>query len=177
MKIRRILILLLPIIALAWFPACKSGSNISAPSYVEPNTATATQLAVAPVPAVTTLQATAADFTGTAQTVPAASTSRILPASALPLATETDSRPRSVNVGAASDGFSPAVARVAIGVTVAWGKSNCCDADFSIVSDSPGFTGGFVSPEIGYAFTFSTPGTYNYHLEGDPDIKGTVIVG
>ena len=177
MKIRRVLILLLPVIVLAWFPACKSGSNIPAPSYVEPNKSTVTQLAVAPVPAVTTVQATAADFTGTTQTVSATSTSSILPTSALPLATETDSRPRSVNVGAASDGFSPAVVRVVIGVTVAWGKSNCCDADFSIVSDSPGFAGGFVSPETGYAFTFSTPGTYNYHLEGDPDIKGAVIVG
>jgi len=79
--------------------------------------------------------------------------------------------------------YSPDVITVVLGVnnTVRW--VNQADVANKIVPDMPLIQNGksfgsndFIKPDQSYTFTFTEPGTFPYHAEPHPWMKGTVIV-
>lgn len=73
--------------------------------------------------------------------------------------------------------FSPATITVSTGTAISW--TNQDGASHAIVSDT-GAPEAFSSDPLGqngvFRFTFTHPGTYNYHCSIHPSMKGTVIV-
>jgi plastocyanin len=73
--------------------------------------------------------------------------------------------------------FSPATVTISSGTAIIW--TNQDGATHTIVSDT-GAPEAFSSDPLGqngvFRFTFTRPGTYNYHCSIHPSMKGTVIV-
>ena len=79
--------------------------------------------------------------------------------------------------------YSPNIITIVLGInnTVRW--VNQADAANTIVSDMPLIqngksfdSDGVIKPDQSYTFTFTEPGTFSYHTEPHPWMKGTVIV-
>jgi plastocyanin len=86
---------------------------------------------------------------------------------------ETQNSPNTT-VDVKNGSFIPSSISVPAGTTITWANHN--GSSIKIVGEE----GSFSSDDIpnGYKFrhTFLDPGTYQYHLEGAPSIKGTVVV-
>jgi plastocyanin len=72
--------------------------------------------------------------------------------------------------------FNPATITISAGTTVTWTNSD--SATHKVVSDSnpAAFSSGDITQGGTYLFTFSTPGTYDYHCQIHPSMKGTITV-
>jgi len=73
--------------------------------------------------------------------------------------------------------FTPATLTVKAGTTVTW-KFDQPSAPHNVVSlaNPPVFNSGTPKGTGTFAFTFSTPGTYQYVCQVHPSMRGTVIV-
>lgn len=73
-------------------------------------------------------------------------------------------------------GYSPDVIHVVIGVnnTVTW--TNNDQVTHTVTSDQQVFDSGLMEPGQIFVYTFTTPGTYEYHCQIHPWMNGTVIV-
>src|SRR5712691_4155504 len=74
------------------------------------------------------------------------------------------------------NGYTPAVARVIIGVnnTVRW--TNADGTEHTVVSLDGLFRSGFVGPGASFNYTFNSTGTFKYHCILHSWMVGTVIV-
>jgi amicyanin len=71
--------------------------------------------------------------------------------------------------------FNPATITVKKGTTVTW--TNKDSAAHTVTTDSgSGPTSQLLNQGDSYTFTFNTAGTFNYHCQPHPNMKGTVIV-
>lgn len=83
---------------------------------------------------------------------------------------------------ASRNSYSPSVANVVIGVnnTVRWvSQSDTADTivpDMPLIQNGKPFGEDLIKPRGSYLFTFTEPGTFTYHTEPHPWMKGTVIV-
>ena len=81
-----------------------------------------------------------------------------------------------------ADGFSPSTISVFAGETVTFQNSD--SKSHEVASDPypkddilPDFHSGTLYKNETYQYTFGQVGTFGYHLEDNPSIKGEVIVG
>jgi plastocyanin len=89
----------------------------------------------------------------------------------------TPALPTQATINLAAQTFSPANATIAAGGTVTWSWAG--DMVHNIVSDGPQSFPGHpeFQTEGTYAFTFTQPGTYNFHCEVHPNtMRGTITV-
>ena len=71
-------------------------------------------------------------------------------------------QPNSANTVTIQDySFQPSTLAIPKGTTVTW--HNLGSVDHTVTSDTKGMFDSRVSPGKVFSFTFSTPGTYNYH--------------
>lgn len=87
--------------------------------------------------------------------------------------------------GLGSGAFSPNPITISLATkqTVRWGNADYTGGsyggsgvDHTITSDSGLFGSGQIAPRSSFSFTFTAPGTYNYHCSNHPTMVGTVIV-
>jgi plastocyanin len=73
-------------------------------------------------------------------------------------------------------GFTPATITVVMGVnnTVVW--TNDDSVPHTVTAYDGSFNSGAINPGGSYNFTFTSPGTYEYHCSYHPWMKGTVVV-
>ena len=92
----------------------------------------------------------------------------------------TPSNQVSINYGAGTNTttkyYSPSTITVVIGVnnTVTWMNNDA--VPHTVTSDTGVFDSGAISQGGTFSYTFTTPGTYNYHCSYHPWMHGTVIV-
>ncbi len=80
-----------------------------------------------------------------------------------------------ISVDIKSFAFNPSTLTVKVGTKVTW--TNNDSAPHTITSDSDNLLNSTtLSPGQSYSFTFTTPGTSNYHCTIHPSMKGSVIV-
>lgn len=79
--------------------------------------------------------------------------------------------------------YSPDVVTVVLGVnnTIRWVNqadvANTIVPDMPLIQNGKSFgSDGIIKPDQSYTFTFTEPGTFSYHTEPHPWMKGTVIV-
>ncbi len=84
---------------------------------------------------------------------------------------------------ASVNSYSPSIATVVIGVnnTVRWVSqsetANTIVPDMPLIQNGKPFgSDGVIKPDQSYVFTFTEPGTFPYHTEPHPWMKGTIIV-
>lgn len=71
--------------------------------------------------------------------------------------------------------FQPATVHIKAGMTVTWTQKD--STPHTVTSTNPlGLDSQSLSQGQEYAYTFKTPGTYEYHCSIHPSMKGTVIV-
>jgi plastocyanin len=70
--------------------------------------------------------------------------------------------------------FQPSTLAVPKGTTVTW--HNQGSVDHTVTSDTMGLFDSRISPGKEFSFTFSTPGTYNYHCSIHTSMHGTIVV-
>jgi plastocyanin len=71
--------------------------------------------------------------------------------------------------------YSPTTINIQPGTTVRW--TNNGQAPHTVTSDGAGqFNSGQIASNTWWQFTFNTPGTYNFHCDFHPTMKGTVNV-
>ena len=70
--------------------------------------------------------------------------------------------------------YSPAALTVTAGTTVTW--TNNDSVAHTVTSDTGYFGSRQMSPGGTCSFTFTSPGTYGYHCQIHPTMKGTIIV-
>ena len=70
--------------------------------------------------------------------------------------------------------FQPSTLAVPKGTTVTW--HNQGSVDHTVTSDTKGLFDSRVSPGKEFSFSFSTPGTYNYHCSIHTSMHGTIVV-
>lgn len=70
--------------------------------------------------------------------------------------------------------FSPATVTVKAGDTVTW--TNNDSVEHSATADDSSFDTGLIGPGKSGTFTFAKAGTYTYHCQVHPTMKGTIIV-
>jgi plastocyanin len=86
----------------------------------------------------------------------------------------TPTAPSSASVSIPGRSFSPASVTIAVGGTVRWTNS---DRDsHTVTADSGSFDSGILAAGGTFSHTFSAAGTFAYHCEIHPDMRGTVIV-
>jgi plastocyanin len=72
--------------------------------------------------------------------------------------------------------FDPAEISVPVGQVVHFTCLESVPRGLQVVADD----GGFQSPRLargeGFHHTFEKPGTYPYHLQQDPSVRGTIVV-
>jgi plastocyanin len=75
-----------------------------------------------------------------------------------------------------NQGFSPDAITVVLGVnsTVVW--TNNDSQPHTVTANGAGFDSGYMAPGATYTYTFSAPGTYDYHCTYHPWMTGTVTV-
>lgn len=98
-------------------------------------------------------------------------------ASQPPAPSPTPSLPLQATIALARQTFSPANVTIAAGGTVTWDWAG--DMVHNIVSDGPQSFPAHpdLQTEGSYSFTFTAPGTYNFHCEVHPrTMRGTVTV-
>ena len=93
--------------------------------------------------------------------------------------TKTDSdKPASQNTVTISNyAFSPQKITVKVGTTVTWTNQDAIEHTVTADTESPDAPkSGLIAKGQTYSFTFNKAGTYGYHCEPHPYMKGTVIV-
>jgi plastocyanin len=70
--------------------------------------------------------------------------------------------------------FSPAEIEVAAGTTVTW--TNADGAPHTVTADDGGFDSGRLNTGETFSQTFDTAGSFAYHCDFHPNMKGTVVV-
>lgn len=72
--------------------------------------------------------------------------------------------------------YSPANLVVVIGVnnTVTWVNND--DVPHTATADNGSFNSGSLNPDQSYTYTFTTPGTFTYHCNYHPWMRGTIVV-
>ena len=70
--------------------------------------------------------------------------------------------------------FSPNVLKVKAGTKVTWTNEDV--ASHTVTSDTGAFGSGLLSPGKSFERVFAEKGTFAYHCEPHPSMKGTVIV-
>jgi plastocyanin len=70
--------------------------------------------------------------------------------------------------------FAPAMITVTAGTTVHW--TNMDTEDHTVTSDTGAFTSTALGTGVGYAHTFTKPGTYAYHCSIHPFMVAVVVV-
>ncbi|MBI1729807.1 cupredoxin family copper-binding protein [Candidatus Acetothermia bacterium] len=71
--------------------------------------------------------------------------------------------------------FQPATVHIKAGMTVTWTQKD--STPHTVTSSNPvGLDSQNLSQGQQYAYTFKTPGTYEYHCSIHPSMHGTVIV-
>ena len=71
--------------------------------------------------------------------------------------------------------FKPSTLTVPVGAAVEWHNQD--GVQHSVTSDTQGlFNSGVLNPGKKFVFTFSTPGSYDYHCNIHPGMQGTIIV-
>ena len=70
--------------------------------------------------------------------------------------------------------FQPSTLTVPKGTTVTW--HNQGSVDHTVTSDTKGLFDSRVGPGKEFSFSFSTPGTYNYHCSIHTSMHGTIVV-
>jgi plastocyanin len=81
--------------------------------------------------------------------------------------------PASGTVTIANHAYSPNALSVKAGGVVTWNNQ---DASHTVTSDSGAFDSGVFKNGQSWNFTFANPGTYPYHCDLHPDMKGTITV-
>jgi plastocyanin len=71
--------------------------------------------------------------------------------------------------------FMPSTITVHTGFVVTW-KNMTLDTQHTTTSDNNVWDSGVLNPGQSFSFTFTTPGTYTYHCNIHPFMKGTIIV-
>ena len=73
-------------------------------------------------------------------------------------------------------GFGPDRITVVIGVnnTVVW--TNNDSQPHTVTANGAAFDSGFLAPGATFSYTFTQPGTYDYHCTYHPWMTGTVVV-
>lgn len=118
----------------------------------------------------------------TAGTTGAAPTATTAPTNTVPAPTNTPNTPTgpqaaiSITSGSAGFAFSPDTMTVKAGTTVTW--TNKTGAPHTVTSDSgdPASFNGSVGGGATFSFTFTTPGTYQYHCSIHPNMTATITV-
>ena len=83
--------------------------------------------------------------------------------------------PTEVTVDIKNYNFNPSPITVKVGTKVTW--INGDSVGHTVTSDTDGLlSSGTLSNGGKYSFTFTTPGTTNYHCVPHPNMKGTVVV-
>ena len=74
--------------------------------------------------------------------------------------------------------FSPGILTVAANTMVTWTNNDSVEHNVTEDADSsaPGFESQNLAQGQSYSYTFTKPGTYNYHCSIHPSMKGTVVV-
>ncbi len=70
--------------------------------------------------------------------------------------------------------FNPAVIQISVGDTVTW--ENYDEAPHTATGDNGEFDSGRLDQGGTFSFTFTTAGTFSYHCDFHPNMKGTIIV-
>jgi plastocyanin len=70
--------------------------------------------------------------------------------------------------------FNPATLTVPVGTTVTWISRD--DEPHTVTSSDGVFASPGLDADEAFSYTFSTPGTYNYHCKLHPHMTGTIIV-
>ena len=86
--------------------------------------------------------------------------------------TQTPSGGNSVNLQ--NFAFNPSTLTVKAGTTVTWTNSD--SVAHTVTSDGGAFDSGNLAPDQTFSHTFNTAGTYAYHCNPHPSMKGTIIV-
>jgi plastocyanin len=79
-----------------------------------------------------------------------------------------------LTIGIQDGSFEPQSINVAAGSTIRW--MNHGGDDHSVTADNNSFDSGDLSPGGSYSARFRQPGTYTYHCELHPEMKGTIVV-
>ena len=95
-----------------------------------------------------------------------------LPLSALILPGQAQNAP--VQVGIDNFTFNPQKLTVKAGTTVIW--TNKDDIPHAVAAVNKEFKSKTLDTDDGYAFTFTTPGSYEYFCSLHPHMTGTVVV-
>lgn len=73
--------------------------------------------------------------------------------------------------------FTPPIISVPVGTTVTWTNKDAIRHSVTADDGSPDmFDSGLIDSKATYTHTFSTKGTFHYHCEPHPYMKGVVIV-
>lgn len=74
--------------------------------------------------------------------------------------------------------FNPSSITISVGTTVTWiNKERGTNAPIhTVTSDNNIFNSGDIKKRKTFSFTFNHAGTFNYHCEHHPDMKGRVLV-
>ena len=87
----------------------------------------------------------------------------------------TDQSGPASTVAIKSYSFQPSTLTVSPGTTVTW--KNQDSVPHTVTSDSQGlFDSGTLAPGKDFSFAFSSPGSYSYHCNLHPGMKGTIVV-
>ena len=70
--------------------------------------------------------------------------------------------------------FQPSTLTVPKGTTVTWHNQGV--VDHTVTSDTNGMFDSRISPGKEFSFSFSAPGTYNYHCSIHTSMHGTIVV-
>ena len=70
--------------------------------------------------------------------------------------------------------FNPSLLHVQMGTTVTW--SNLDSTAHHVVSDTGAFDSGVLNEGQSYSFTFTQPGTYQYHDAAQLTMRGSIVV-
>ena len=81
--------------------------------------------------------------------------------------------PASGTVTIANHAYSPSAFSVQAGGVVTWNNQ---DTSHTVTSDTGAFDSGVFKSGQSWSFTFAGPGTYPYHCDLHPDMKGTITV-
>ncbi len=77
-------------------------------------------------------------------------------------------------VGVSQFAYDPPTIEVPVGARVTW--TNHDSAPHTVTSDDRSFDSGRLNQGDQYTFAFDRPGSYSYHCDLHPDMKGTVVV-
>lgn len=116
-----------------------------------------------------------------AASAPQTNNQPVLPAAKtvnMPAASAPAVQPRTITVSIAGFEFVPSTISVNAGDTVRWVNDDA--PPHKVVADSPsnipGLESGMLNTGDSFSFTFNSAGTFGYHCQVHPSMKGTIIV-